>query len=87
MGPDSDMMKLLFPRAIRPEIDLTGTNIEHWVAEYASARDDEKAAQTRKDEAGANIKRLIGDATVAKSNGRKVATWSSPPSGKRALYI
>ena len=47
----------------------------------------EKAAATRKDEAGANVKRLIGDATVAKSNGRKVATWSSPPSGKRALYI
>lgn len=87
MAPDTDMMKLLFPCAIKPEIDLTHTPIEHWVAEYVSARDDEKDAKTRKDEAGANVKRLIGDATVAKSNGRKVATWSSPPSGKRALYI
>lgn len=86
-APDTDMMKYLYPRAVKPEIDLTGTAIEHWVAEYTSARDDEKTAKMRKDEAGANIKRLIGDATVATSNGKKIATWSSPPSGKRTLYI
>jgi putative phage-type endonuclease len=88
LGPlDAEAMARLYPITKRPEIDATHTPILAWIAEYADARDDVKTAKARQDEAGANIKRLIGDATVAKVNGERVASWPANKNGVRSLYI
>jgi putative phage-type endonuclease len=84
---DAEAMARLYPVTKRPEVDATNTPILAWVAEYAQARDDVKAAKARQDEAGANIKRLIGDAAVAKVNGERVASWPANKNGVRSLYI
>lgn len=84
---DAEAMARLFPITRRPEIDLTNTPIRTWIAEYEQARQDANAAKERQDEAGANIKRLIGDATVAKVNGERVASWAANKNGVRSLRV
>lgn len=84
---DSEAMARLYPVTKRPEVDATRTPILNWVAEYEAARDEVKAAKARQDEAGANIKRLIGDASVAKVDGLQVASWAANKNGVRSLHI
>jgi predicted phage-related endonuclease len=84
---DTEAMARLYPVTKRPEVDATHTPILAWIAEYEQARDDVNTAKTRQDEAGANIKRLIGDATVAKVNGERVASWAANKNGIRSLRI
>lgn len=88
LGPlDAEAMTRLYPVTKRPHVDATHTPILTWVAEYESARDDVKAAKARQDEAGANIKRIIGDAHMAKVNGERVASWAPNKNGVRSLNI
>lgn len=84
---DAEAMARLYPVTKRPEVDATRTPILTWVAEYEAARDEVKAAKARQDEAGANIKRIIGDAEVAKVNKQRVASWKANKNGVRSLNV
>lgn len=74
-GRDAAVVAALYPRVQRKTVDLDDTDALDLWRTYRDARDQEKEAAARKDEAGIALKALIGDAHEARVDGRPIATW------------
>lgn len=73
---DNEAMARLFPRANGEAVDLDTTDAPELIAAYVAAREAESAAKTRKEAAGAALKKLLGHNQIGLLNDRTAVAWS-----------
>lgn len=81
MGPgDAEVLAELYPTVEREVVELDGSDaLTHWEA-YLAAHEREKAAKDEKAAAGAELKRLLGDAEQGRVEGHVIASWGTKKS-------